>query len=216
MMSIRRGILSAGYGSYIKDGLALWMDGAEKGNTAGAWVDRANGHVFTSVNGFTNGADYVGLDGALNQYLRCSTYEGEDADTGTIEIVITDYTPRSIIFMPMRNTLLAFGLTTNGDRIICATKNVKMVNIQSGAKVFSICNNVRAIVDGANATFGSNEAWGSMDATYSYIGRRNASSSYQATAKIHAIRIYNRHLSEAEILHNQRIDNVRYKLGLSI
>ncbi len=86
----------------------------------------------------------------------------------------------------------------------------------AGAKVFSICNNVRAIVDGVNATFGSNEAWGSMDATYSYIGRRNASSNYQATAKIHAIRIYNRHLSEAEILHNQRIDNVRYKLGLLI
>lgn len=216
MMGIRRGILSAGYGSYIKDGLVLWMDGAEKGNTAGAWVDRANGHVFTSVNGFTNGADYVGLDKTLNQYLRCSTFEGPSSTDGTIEIVITDYTPQSIIFMPIRSDKMAFGISTNGATAICTTSRLKTVSIHSGAKVFSVCNNVRAVVDGTPTIFGSNDAWAYFDTTYAYIGRRNTSSNYQATAKIHAIRIYNRHLSEAEILHNQRIDNIRYKLGLSI
>lgn len=216
-MMRRREIIAANCGGYIRDGLVLWMDGIDKGSTAGAWTDRVAGHVFTSVNGFTNGTNYVGLNAASSQYLRNASFVSPATLSGTIEVVITDYDAKSLIFMPKSNVELAFGITTAGDKIICSTRgNTKTINITFGAKVFSICNEALAIVDGKVATFSSGDAWGSADSNYNYIGRRNSSNNYQATAKIHAIRIYNRFLTQKEILHNQRIDNKRYNLGLSI
>ena len=203
--------------TYIKDGLVLWLDGIDKGGTPGAWVDKAAGYVFEAVNGFEDGADYVGLNAASTQYLKSASFSTPDCFVGTIEVVITDYAAKSIIFMPKRNSQLAFGITTAGDGIICSTNgDMKTVNITSGAKIFSVCNNARAIIDGTAATFGSNNAWGGADNNYCYIGCRNTANPYYATAKIHAIRMYDRFLTEDEILHNQRVDNARFNLGLTI
>lgn len=203
--------------TYVEDGLVLWLDGIDKGGTPGAWVDKAAGHIFESVNGFDDGTDYVGLSATSSQYLRNASFVVPDAITGTIEVVITDYAAKSLIFMPNENDQLAFGITTAGDKIICSTmSNVKTIGFTFGSKVFSVCNNVRAIIDGTAAAFSTNDAWGGADNAYCYIGCRNTSSPNYATAKIHAIRMYNRVLTEAEILHNQRVDNARFNLGLTI
>lgn len=217
VMTRRRQILAADNGGYVRSGLVLWMDGIDKGSTAGAWTDRVAGHVFTAVNGFENGANYVGLSASSSQYLRNASFISPATLSGTIEVVITDYDAKSLIFMPKDNVELAFGITTAGDKIICSTRgNTKTINITFGSKIFSICNETLAIVDGNIATFSSGDAWGAADSNYNYIGRRNSSNNYQATAKIHAIRIYDRLLTQKEMLHNQHIDNKRYNLGLSI
>ena len=216
-MMRRREIIAADGVGYIRDGLVLWLDGIDKGPTAGAWTDKAAGHVFESINGFENGPNYVGVSAASSQYLRNASFTSPATLNGTIEVVITDYESKSLIFMPKANVELAFGITTAGDKIICSTRGgTKTINITFGAKVFSICNETLAIVDGAAATFSTGDAWGSADNNYNYIGRRNSSNNYQATAKIHAIRMYDRLLTQAEMLHNQRIDNKRYNIGIII
>lgn len=203
--------------TYVEDGLVLWLDGIDKGSTPGAWVDKAAGYVFEAVNGFEDGADYVGLNAASTQHLRNASFVVPDAITGTIEVVITDYAAKSLIFMPKNNDQLAFGITTAGDKIICSTmSNVKTIGFTFGSKAFSVCNNVRVIIDGTAAAFSTNDAWGGADSTYCYIGCRNTSNPNYATAKIHSIRIYDRVLTETEILHNQRVDNARFNLGLTI
>lgn len=216
-MARRRDILAAENGGYVRSGLVLWMDGIDKGSTAGVWTDKAAGHVFESVNGFTNGENYVGLSAASSQYLRNASFTSPESHAGTIEVVISDYDAKSLIFMPKDYTEMAFGITSTGNKIITSTyAGIKTINITFGAKIFSVCNDVLAIVDGTAATFNSGDAWGSVDENYNYIGRRNSSNNYQATAKIHAIRIYDRFLTRSEILRNQRIDNKRFHLGLSI
>ena len=46
---------------------------------------------------------------------------------------------------------------------------------------------------------------------------RGASDIYDVfNGQIYSIRIYNRQLTEAEVLNNQRIDNTRFNLGLAV
>lgn len=47
-------------------------------------------------------------------------------------------------------------------------------------------------------------------------GRTSGSKSYNMAGNIHAVRIYNRLLTEDEMLRNQQIDNERFNLGLMI
>lgn len=215
VMARRREILAANNGGYVRSGLILWMDGIDKGPTAGAWTDKAAGHVFTSVNGFTDGENYVGLNASASQYLRNQSFQPPDGTKCTIEVAMSDYQTRTLVFMPVKLGYIAFGVYGSNDTIISAAETgISTVSFTPGAKVFSIVNNVRAIVDGKAAQFGSTNAWGGADQNYNNIGRRSTGNYF--TGKLYSIRIYNRHLTQAEILRNQRIDNKRFGLGLSI
>ena len=209
--------------TYITDGLVLWMDGIDKGGTAGAWTDVAAGHVFTSVNGFTDGSNYVGLDAASSQYLYNSTFTAPSRFDGTVEAVITDFARGNMFFFPKTAGQIAFSTSGSTDKIIWSTGgDMRPVPYDSTSKMFSITsdenNDTIAVVNGVhNEIKYDNAYWSGPDNTYNYIGRRNYSTNYNyVTAKIHAIRIYNRRLTPDEMLHNQRIDNKRFNLGLTI
>ena len=200
--------------TYITDGLVLWMDGIDKGSTPGAWTDKAAGYVFTNVNGFEDGSNYVGLNSSSSQYFSNTSFSPVNDDTGTIEVVMSDYSNRALVFMPKSLGMLAFGVFGSTDQIISSTSEGKyVINFTTGAKIFSIVNNTRAMVDGALAQLGSENAWGGDD-NINYIGRRSSGNYF--TGKIYAIRMYNRQLTQEEMLHNQRLDNKRFNLGLPI
>ena len=224
LMSVRRGLLSSD--GYIKNGLVLWMDGIDKGSTSGAWTDRAAGHVFTSVNGFADGSNYVGLNAASLQYLYNSTFTAPSQLDGTVEGVITDFARGSMFFFPKTNGQIAFSTSGSADKItwgVGSTSNMmRPVPYDSSSKIFSFTSDENkdtiAVVNGVYEVINYDSSyWGMTDNTYNYIGKRNYSANpLYATAKIYAIRIYNRHLIPDEMLHNQRIDNKRFKLGLNI
>ena len=197
--------------TYIKDGLVLWMDGIKKGNTAGAWVDQANGHIFTVVNDVIFGNSYVQT--SATAYLTNTTFASPMVSVGTIEIVISDYvgSENPIVFMP-NNSGIAFGIYDN--KIIWSSGGTGAAYIFApiNSKIYSIHAN-RAFVDGIYTECGGGNSWVRNDSN-NYIGRR--SSGNQFSGKIHAIRLYNRQLTDDEILHNQRIDNKRFNLGLTI
>ena len=52
--------------------------------------------------------------------------------------------------------------------------------------------------------------------TYNCIGYSDAATNWSFKGKIYSIRIYNRQLSAAEMVYNQKIDNKRFNLGLEI
>ena len=219
LMKRRRELMIQQEQKYIQNGLVLWLDGIDKGNTAGAWTDKVAGHVFEAgESGFTNGANYAGFDATLSQYMQNSTYDPVDGDDSTIEIVATDFTmaQTKLIFMPKGRpsggATAAAGIYQ--DSVIWAVgAQQSKAYLPNGFKVLSISKD-RAICNGESVSWGTADVWGSVSSTYSFIAKRQSGNFF--TGKIHSIRIYSRKLTADEMLHNQRIDNKRFNLGLSI
>lgn len=200
--------------SYITDGLTLWLDGIDKGNVSGSWVDKVGGYVFAGVNNPVFGDNYVQTGGDNGGYLTNSDFASISADTGTIEVAISDYTLTStaVVYMPNAGTNLAMGLLTSSAIVWTSTPTAyPKLNYTTGQKTISV-NNTQSVIDLSSASFAtSSDSLGSGTNT-NFIGKRSSGSPFNG--KIHSIRIYNRLLSEAEMLHNQQVDNTRFNLGL--
>ena len=230
ILETRKRISSYNIGDYIKDGLILWMDGIDKGDISGAWIDKVAGHVFTSINGMTVGSNYIALSRSNSQMLENATFNGVNYRDGTIEVVISDYDPyAAIAFAPSVERGLCFGFGTSGSVIYGISvvndgnymNHVMITNPNHSGKIFSI-NYENAIVDGERPEYTENVSYFGQDyPAYNHIGGRiytysSGTSPNYFDGKIYAIRVYDRKLSLAEMLHNQRIDNRRFKLGLNI
>jgi hypothetical protein len=196
------------------DGLVLWMDGINKGNVTGAWVDQIAGHVFRGVNNPEFGSDYIATDAVGNSYLTNTSLPPYRSENATIEIALSDHDDSTqLVFMPPTAPGgVALGLYESA-RIIWASDTRRPMVIASDVKTASV-NNSNAMVNGISAANAGTEIWVGGTSGTSYIGRRATGNPY--TGKIHAIRIYNRILTPEEMLFNQRIDNKRFSLGLTI
>ncbi len=198
---------------YIKDGLAFWMDGIDKGPNANAWTDKIGGCVFTAYNGVTFADDHVLLNGT-NQYLKNNNDLSFNAELSTIEVAIDcDMTGTKLIYMPGKASPAQMAMGIYSNKIIWSCGLSLPMSTHNGAKCLSIRKDL-SIMDGVVAEMASNDTWNLSDGN-NYIGVRRGNQNF-FDGKIYSIRIYNRLLSAEEMLHNQRVDNVRFNLGLNI
>lgn len=214
----RRRMMQKPEESYVMNGLSLWLDAIDKGNVNGAWVDKISAHEFTAYNGVTFGNDYVELDASQQQYLSNSDYTAPLSADGTIEIVATfTTTGRMLIFTPKTgNGVIAFGTYSESSAIWSIFVNQPVLDYsgESNFSTISVTNGI-ALRNGVQCGFSSSgNSWSSTSTDTNFIGKRVSGNYFNG--KIHAIRIYNRHLTTSEMIQNQRIDNKRFNLGLSI
>lgn len=215
---------------YITDGLVLHLDGIEKGSTPDAWTDLINGIVFTKkAGGVTFNSDNVQFGGSSNNALHnLTTYDFARSTVGTIEVCYRDIATSgfSTVFYTY-----AEGASTGticfqfvgGNRVSFSTGNASS-RPHNGAwtaestGTYSV-SNARAYQNGINKGYTSDKTYITKTIVGTIIGcSGRASSTYfdPLNGKIHSIRIYNRQLTEEEILHNQAIDNTRFHLGLEL
>lgn len=208
----RRALMAMQAEDYIRNGLVLWLDARDKGNSTGSWVDKIGGHIYQGVNNPTFGPDYVATSQSNDSYLINETFPVYSSDEATIEVAFSDYTDSTqLIFMPKTAAGgIAFGLYNSG--IIWCSDHTNKIVMERNVKTASIRFNL-AIVNGKSAHLDGGNVWSGGN-NINYVGRRQSGNIY--TGKIHAIRIYNRQLSENEMLHNQKLDNKRFNLGLNI
>lgn len=225
MMQLRRKVIGqAKKPLYVMNGLVLWLDGIDKGNVSGSWVDKISGYVFEGVNNPTFGDNYVATSAINDSYLLNSDFNTPLSETGTIEVCVSDFSVsgNQLIYMPAEiagepvsfSYKLAFGMYS-GNAIIwtASAKSRPMVSFTQGFSVVST-NGTVSVVDGQEKQLSTNASyWGSQNQK-NYIGRRYSGNGF--TGKIHAIRIYDRQLTADEMIYNQRIDNKRFNLGLTI
>ena len=192
-----------GADAYVQDGLVFQLDGIDKGNVEGAWVDRKAGKQFTLNNCIVN-SDNIEFNGTdsqavYNQLLDFGT-------TTTLEVV--------------------FIKEKNGGDIICSGTNVQLLTLHytnkirffSGNQVvgmplpdpttihtLSVPTSGRPILDqiAQPKTYKNNY---SVSDTETYIG------GFHLKGKIYSIRIYNRNLTQAEMIKNQMIDIQRFNI----
>lgn len=212
---------------YITDGLILHLDGIEKGSTPDAWTDLINGIVFTKkAGGVTFNSDNVQFEGtSANQCLYSSdSFVPPNTFVGTVQIcyrdcVHTSNTVNSILYTG--NVSGAINFTLHRMRVMYASHgaNAAMAVWDGSATgTYSISSNL-AYQNMRNVGFTSSKDYSSRNANVVIVGAsgRGASTFYdQYKGKLHSVRVYNRHLTEEEVLHNQAIDNTRFNLGLQI
>ena len=201
---------------YISDGLVFWLDGIEKGNIHGSWKDlMGGGHVFTNHGGVFHD-DRVTLDGA--SYLDSNTGNINADGGGTVEVCFRKTGGSSFVLLTQNiNNTLGFMWVSN--MMLCTTTLGPVYTNQAltvGDK-YTISINTARLVRNGNAFSPAVQSGGYVDGSVSNIvvGAKSESQ-HLFIGDIYSIRVYNRQLSQAEMLENQQIDNERFNLALSI
>ena len=212
---------------YITDGLVLHLDGIEKGSIPDAWTDLINGIVFTKrAGGVTFNSDNVQFGSSTNNCLQnTTTYNFGTSNAITIELCYRD--------IPTTGTncaFFAYGTTSNsvcfqfrdGNRVMYSVGNAAAPSngnwTAETTGTYSV-STALAMQNGVNMGFSTKRDYISRYFVGSIIGGSGRGSTNvfdTLKGKIHSLRIYNRHLSEEEVLHNQAIDNTRFHLGLEL
>ena len=193
--------------AYVQDGLVFQLDGIDKGNVEGAWVDRKAGRQFTLNNCIVN-SDNIQFNGTdskavYNQLLDFGT-------TTTVEVVFTrEKVFGTIISSGTKVELIALQLTSGYKyRYFSGNQKTGMVFPDpTTIHTLSIPTSGRPILDqiAQAKTF---KDFYSESGTTTYVG---GGPSY-SKGKIYSIRIYNRNLTSAEMMKNQMIDIERFNI----
>ena len=215
--------------TYVENGLVFHLDGINKGTNEGKWTDLAGGVQWTNYNAtplangweFSNGA-YMLDDGTLPAYnFYDVTYEMcINSNTSNKNYFIFVGTDASICasFIQKYYSHSWFtikGLTEKPNR------GTLVSNLINGTGNFII--SISGETDGSGVWNGSIQSFDNLAYSASgtaVIGKRIPTTSsgeeFPFTGTIHSIRIYNRILSTNEMLQNQKIDNIRFEMGLNI
>lgn len=193
--------------AYVQDGLVFQLDGIDKGNVEGAWVDRKAGRQFTLNNCIVN-SDNIQFNGTdsvavYNQLLDFGT-------TTTLEVVFTrEKVFGTIISSGDKIQLIALYLTSGYQHEFFSGNQVTGMVFPDTTTIhtLSIPTSGRPILDQIAQPKTSKDFYSVSD-TNTYVG---GGPSY-SKGKIYSIRIYNRNLTSAEMLKNQMIDIERFNI----
>lgn len=197
---------------YISSGLIFQLDGINIGNNAGYWTDLIGGIKFPIgmgkvENGFTFGALKITGDAAINFALTQQNY--------TIELVCNFYTTnnRHYMFFGGGSSNLHIA-NVGGYMTVSASNNPRTKKYQVGLplNLSTISLNYdRCLMNKASVSYSGEDYWSSSGSTASFSFD---SGGFAFNGSLCALRIYNRMLSESEMLHNQQIDIARFNIQL--
>lgn len=197
--------------SYIQDGLVFQLDGINKGSNQGYWTDLKGGVTFTiptseylteETNGFT-------WTGNVNMPNSGTMPTG---GTCTVEIAMFPRgylsNNRSSIFASRTgNTQGDIQITRWDNRFVCIakTKSIAVSSLIDNAFITISFNTLAACVNKNQVQLSGSEY---TSQTSTGVGKTASVSGMRGT--IHAIRIYNKQLTLAEMQFNQNIDLKRF------
>ena len=219
--------------TYVSSGLVLQLDGIQQGDTDGVWTDLARGVVWTPTgatklpNGwYFDGQSYMLDDGTLDSF---------NSKTSTVEVCLNSELSHTTYFLfvdSSSNTVFCYADTFNGNSIYI-TRGAKGDSSSYGAVSCGSTSSGdygygKRIISyngdssNTNAGYLNGIVLKAIDCNYvavstAIIGKRIASTGeFPFKGTLHSLRVYNRKLSLAEMLQNQKIDNERFKMGFNI
>jgi hypothetical protein len=198
---------------YIQDGLVFHLDCADYNPTLNTWIDKIGNVSFTMSNVTVDSLGGIMFNGSnsggtSNVSVRCPV------DTSTIEIVINASKARNqFIFDSGTSGSLAY--TFYNRNVICGITTKRRCPIINSISNGFLTNSVHY---GSNLLHVENGNIGSFTSQDDYWSYRNKPASigvrsdntYWFLGTIYQIRIYNKHLTADEMIHNQRIDMRKY------
>lgn len=199
-------------GGYVADGLVFQLDGIEKGTTdTSKWVDLVGGIVFTEANGSNvHTANHIHVDNTMR--LVGNIMPTFPKETHTIEVAYSGANGwHAVLYLKQENvSAVAQSWIFKG-----SIKNGYQSTGAMSDMLYSMANDVCVRKGAVVSTSANANSFGGR--TYPVINSMNdTSQSSSVTQDIYAIRIYSRLLTTAEMISNQRIDNERFNLGLTL
>lgn len=196
---------------YITDGLVAHFDGINKGDESTKWKSLVGSHYYTlnanvtvednaivtSGSGVITGTNRVSVGG------KAGTIEVCGENLGGSGILLNGSASGQICFM-----IMAAGYT------FCVNGGSNQWNTTTQSLFTCSANNNLCVVNGVTGGTKATNNWSSYSDTIG--GRASGSNRYYSKVRIYSIRIYNRLLTEAEMINNQKVDNARFNLGLTI
>ena len=204
---------------YIVVGDLAFMVDCQYECSAAKWTDLIQGIEFTGTN--------VSLTDGVPTFGGSAYYQGEeiyhDPDNTTIEVVFYNQVSsgwKALYFENSKSNSRikrAVGFDRSSGEYIafgCGTANRNnpsfTIPLNEFVRLSISGTNVLAIQNGTKSTTTRSDYFGKNDLANTFIGTRDKSG-YNFVGKIYAIRIYNRLLTEQEILANQAIDLQRWQ-----
>lgn len=150
------------------------------------------------------------LDGTA--YLENATASSALVDNGTIEVVYERELGNGTVFVPTRPANSSYcGLLFSSDQLRWSVfSSSQRYTIPNSPYLASVSLSAdRSLGNGYAMTQGSNSYIGESNGKPAYVGVLNGTGTYY-TGKIYCIRIYNRKLTEEEVLANYAVDCQRF------
>ena len=200
---------------YVTDGLIFWMDGIEKGSDSTAWTDLIGGtYKFPYNEHSTVETDCIHMDGkgslTLNSteklcYWRMHTLEvvAQKIGSGAGAIYNSGWQDY------MSCICVSDGFRTGPSGYTEIRWDIKVPS----TIIYSLVGNNPRFLNGTKYTTKL------LFASYPNTNQATLGgllSNNFIECKVHCIRMYNRKLTDAELLANQAVDNERFNLGLTI
>lgn len=210
--------------NYVTDGLIFHLDGINKGTGTG-WTDLIGNLQYTAESGCVTTNNAYQFTGQSDSYL----YRTHDWSLGsedlTVEVCYYDTEANNSCYYVFgmggsnSSKYPLFYKNTNSEITWIQGGNVyDGSSMQPNTKYTISLNGDSGLVNGNSIPIKNNSDYWDVQSNYLRIGcaSTGAASSNPLIGYIYSIRIYNRKLSQSEQLQNQRMDNLRFNLGLSI
>lgn len=216
--------------AYVQDGLVFQLDGIDKGNVEGAWVDRKAGRQFTLNNCIVN-SDNIEFNGTDSSAI--------DNDNYTLPTVPKDYTIEVVLYYgggsgiltqnsssgygsPMMVALYSTAYYFTIGRNLYAVEALpekKYMCLQALAKgqdntIQVNCNgDVLASRRGNNSII-NNDFFAYGRPSIGCVWTSSTEKSGNLLGKVYSIRLYNRLLTEEERYNNMVVDYMRFRIPI--
>ena len=215
--------------AYVQKGLVFQLDGIDKGNVEGAWVDRKAGRQFTLYNCIVN-SNNIEFNGRNSEAIDNDNYE--------FPTVPEDYTIEVVLYYGGGTILTANNNTTSYG-------NPMMVALYSTIDYFTIGRNLYAVEALPEKKYMCLQAWArgswdevqvncngdvlatrqGTDSTIPQTWYNNGKASVGCVwtsnnkaghllGKVYSIRLYNRLLTEEERYNNMVVDYMRFRIPI--
>ena len=217
--------------AYVQDGLVFQLDGIDKGNVEGAWVDRKAGRQFTLNNCIVN-SDNIEFNGTDSEAI--------DNDNYTLPTVPKNYTIEVVLYYGGGSGILTQNRTTTsyGSPMMVALYSTayyltigrelyavealpenKYMCLQALAKgqdhaIQVNCNgDVLASRRGNNSII-KNDFFADGRPSIGCVWTSSSDRAGQLLGKVYSIRLYNRLLTEEERYNNMVVDYMRFRIPI--
>lgn len=216
------------FSNYVQDGLVAAWDGIGNAgvgvhaNDTAVWKDVIGGHEFTLTNVTVN-VDRMTFAGSTTSYGTldaagtAATFDA--AKNGTLEIVFASRNLNAqVLLQTPANNGMTFGYSQSARAIVPFSGSVNKplfpFALQQGeaysfAVRYSSGAPVSALANGENLNSLNGGYWTPGEGSETFVGNR-ASKAHGFPGGIYCIRLYNRQLTDAEIIANCAVDAKRF------
>ena len=215
--------------AYVQDGLVFQLDGIDKGNVEGAWVDRKAGRQFTLNNCIVN-SDNIEFNGKNSEAI--------DNDHYTLPTVPENYTIEVVLYYGGGSGILTQNSTSYGSPMIVSLYSTAYY-LTIGRKLYAVealpenkymclqalakgktdsiqvnCNgDVLASRRGNNSII-KNDFFAYGRPSIGCVWTSSSDRAGQFLGKVYSIRLYNRLLTEEEKYNNMVVDYMRFRIPI--